>query len=1144
MKFKALSLSVAAIVMSAFSAAAYDIHPVPQSATLTGSSLSLTSRVNIVASDGTDAVTLDRLKEVLDNAGIAYDISASRSTLLTNILLGVYGSGDDADAYSTSISLGRSIFPAAEGRFDPHSIAIDADAHKGTIMILGDNNGSAFYACASLEQILEQRDAAGNLPTVRIEDYAHVRLRGIVEGFYGHPYSAESRLNMLDFCKRFKLNCYVYGPKHDPYHAGSWRQNYPETVSDQQRAFGHLTRDDIRALTEKSRKCGVDFVWSIHPALQGGGISFYNLDPGVADIITKFGYMYDLGVRHFGVSVDDISGHPSTQGELAQKVQTRLNELYNTADATPDSRVGGILFVPTGYALNYSGATSVLRQFSSVSSEIDIAFTGYDCFSNIRQASFTTAAQYTGRSPIFWWNNPVNDDYDDFLYMHGLTARWTIENSGPISSMGGLLLNPMNQAGPSKIAIFNAADYSWNPSAFNADSSWEASIKAIMKDDRYADALKTFISMVSAYTTTATGGSDSSRPNGFNSCKNKAPEGETHAKLFSDFIAAFSRDNVPDATELRAVIADAVQACATLRELAHDSDADRRLFFREMSPWFLKIEEMCHIAHQSLELMAGGTSDDALDHWTAGVSLAGRASSYHSSDDFLVSILEGSASSPREVFIEALPAPHDFEPFIDFLADEIGRFAPALPQRSRDFEIITNLSPVPASCTLSVNESEGTVTLGGLRGTVLRPGEYIGIYLNRLTEASVEAADTDAGLELQYSVNGKQWMPCSSATEGTLMAYLRLKNTSAADVTVDRRSSLTCDMPVISAPATVSPVASTNLGTYSTYVISNILDGNTSTHFWSDAAPVGGSSYIRIDMGATVPLTDIKLTFCSGDRPTGTVSLQTSDDASTWSTLCSFTADDITGSTYTASAAGTTARYVRLFFVSANTTHWFQLAEFEVGYSTSATSAIDVAEDHNGSFSAALDDRSLTSSYIPSEAGHLTYTFIENIYIEEIHIFHNSSFSSDAQLPSVRVLADGQWHDLGYLGGERTIFDTRSLKNISQARIEWNAVNRPGLYEIMPVGTPYVESASPSAIGSVTADSDDICISVTDGGLVTITASQPVSTVIVTDITGRVIARIAPASAVASLRIGAPGLYIISAVTHGGASSVHKVSVR
>ena len=50
-------------------------------------------------------------------------------------------------------------------------------------------------------------------------------------------------------------------------------------------------------------------------------------------------------------------------------------------------------------------------------------------------------------------------------------------------------------------ALFSGADYAWNPGAFDADKSWEASLAAIVKTDRYTDALKQFIRLLSAYTT-------------------------------------------------------------------------------------------------------------------------------------------------------------------------------------------------------------------------------------------------------------------------------------------------------------------------------------------------------------------------------------------------------------------------------------------------------------------------------------------------------------------------------------------------------------------------------------------------------------------------------------------------------------------
>lgn len=77
--------------------------------------------------------------------------------------------------------------------------------------------------------------------------------------------------------------------------------------------------------------------------------------------------------------------------------------------------------------------------------------------------------------------------------MHGLTARWSIEDKSPVPSLQGLILNPMNQGQASKIALFGAADYSWNPSKFNGSDNWEASLASIVKEPELRDALKTFI---------------------------------------------------------------------------------------------------------------------------------------------------------------------------------------------------------------------------------------------------------------------------------------------------------------------------------------------------------------------------------------------------------------------------------------------------------------------------------------------------------------------------------------------------------------------------------------------------------------------------------------------------------------------------
>lgn len=67
------------------------------------------------------------------------------------------------------------------------------------------------------------------LPFVEINDYPDLPNRGVVEGFYGTPWSHEVRLSLIDFYGKFKMNSYLYGPKDDPYHScPNWRLPYPE----------------------------------------------------------------------------------------------------------------------------------------------------------------------------------------------------------------------------------------------------------------------------------------------------------------------------------------------------------------------------------------------------------------------------------------------------------------------------------------------------------------------------------------------------------------------------------------------------------------------------------------------------------------------------------------------------------------------------------------------------------------------------------------------------------------------------------------------------------------------------------------------------------------------------------------------------
>lgn len=163
------------------------------------------------------------------------------------------------------------------------------------VKITGFDERGAFYGLETLRQILGSEVAKGGdeLPMMVINDYPDLPYRGVVEGFYGTPWSHEVRMSLIDFYGRNKMNDYIFGPKDDPYHSSPhWRQPYPEEQAKK-----------IQELVQACKRNRVNFVWAIHP---GKDIRWDKAD--YDSLVNKLNMMYDLGVRSFAVFFDDIEG--------------------------------------------------------------------------------------------------------------------------------------------------------------------------------------------------------------------------------------------------------------------------------------------------------------------------------------------------------------------------------------------------------------------------------------------------------------------------------------------------------------------------------------------------------------------------------------------------------------------------------------------------------------------------------------------------------------------------------------------------------------------------------------------------------------------------------------------------------------------
>jgi hyaluronoglucosaminidase len=287
-----------------------------------------------------------------------------------------------------------------------------------------------------------------------------IPLRGVVEGFYGTPWSQEDRLSMLKFMCDKQMNMYIYAPKDDLYHRSKWREPYPLAE-----------KVNLDALINTAQNAGVEFVFAVSPGLD---LHFAG-EAGKEDLLlllNKFSDMHKLGVRRFAIFFDDI---PSKDGLEQARFINSVN--YFFVHTHPD--IKPLIVVPTEYNLEgsmYAGAQAQpysLDFAKHLDKDILVLFTGKDVVcEGVTAADMLMAQKIYGPRVGLWWNYPASD------YQKGKLALGPVQGLEPAATkyMQALVYNPMEQADLSKIALATGADFALHPFAYDADASWEKAL--------------------------------------------------------------------------------------------------------------------------------------------------------------------------------------------------------------------------------------------------------------------------------------------------------------------------------------------------------------------------------------------------------------------------------------------------------------------------------------------------------------------------------------------------------------------------------------------------------------------------------------------------------------------------------------------
>lgn len=545
---------------SLFAAEAYTIYPIPHEQIAQAGAVTLGGAVNVVCGKGIDQATRQRAGQVLKEHGLKYKFSTATKKGTANLLLGVNGDKSAADKTATSLKLSRAVF--AKPKYDKHIVAVAGKGNAATIVILGENTDATFCGLASLEQMLDEQQT--KLPCVTIYDYADVKNRGVIEGYYGVPYSEEVTEDLFRFMARYKMNSYMYGAKSDPYHSQYWEKPYPQTITPEQKKIGMMTQDMMGNLAKVATANKVNFIWAIHP-----GTAFFNTesDDVLNKIMEKYESMYKLGMRQFGVFVDDC-GVPEDSASLSIGAQrlTALQQLvdkkWNYKGAAPADTVKPLNYVPQLYAYSWVSKEKAGRFFRALSAtpqKTVIYITGRNIWSVPNNEDPDIVSKWLGREVGWWWNYPCNDNDMDKLFVSGMYDNFRdekhIDNDAKMPDSLGvktLISNPMQQGAASKIALFSIGDYAWNNAAFNEPKSFEAAVPAVVGKD-YAEAYFTV------------------RP----------------------YLRHYDYDSPwPTLEQMRKL----ATACKKLKALANSDNEGARLFYNDIEPWLTKVNDMADCA--------------------------------------------------------------------------------------------------------------------------------------------------------------------------------------------------------------------------------------------------------------------------------------------------------------------------------------------------------------------------------------------------------------------------------------------------------------------------------------------------------------------------------------------------------------------
>jgi hyaluronoglucosaminidase len=233
---------------------------------------------------------------------------------------------------------------------------------------------------------------------------------GLIEGFFGRPYSWEDRAGAVRFLADTPYRFYFYAPKADPWLRRRWQEEFPIEHRDRLAQFGGICRDSG---------------WRLGVGLSPFELHLHTDTEWQEPLARKLAEIDQIGADDLGLLFDDM------RGDIAD-LADRQAEIVHFAAA--HSKATRILCCPSYYsddpildaAFGDRPAFYLERLGRLLDPDIRIMWTGEEVVSReYSPGHLARVAETIGRKPFLWDNYPVNDGslMAQHLHLRAFTGR-------------------------------------------------------------------------------------------------------------------------------------------------------------------------------------------------------------------------------------------------------------------------------------------------------------------------------------------------------------------------------------------------------------------------------------------------------------------------------------------------------------------------------------------------------------------------------------------------------------------------------------------------------------------------------------------------------------------------------------------------